>query len=434
MVFRNVRDAPGRIEDAPVNDVYAFFQPNALRSTQAVFDPAKRNSPDVMARTSAARPFPAVPSRPFEVDYLNGIHTSDTPADLGGRLTHDMDGRPIRRGVVAGRRVVGGDEVALTQAELDALAEAASGVIPARSSRSLLPGKADGTVSRVVTENGVTYPIRIADDLDEEGARRTLAHEVGHVIDMTTPPLRQNSVQTALKRNFSTGADGVVKDTKLTLPQHQGYTSSQAEEEMIAEGLRAYLTNPSYLKSTYPELAKRLREMVNTAPAMAGRLVLNAAPPLAVGGALLASQGGDARAAEASEPNFFAQFNEPDEPPPTNTGKDGEPNFFAQFEEEDGVPAPPPLSRRPGEAQAAPPQKRGEAESFFERENRRGSDRAAALLQGPTFGFGDEIAGGIVGAGSAGLAAAIRFARGAPGCQGGRPSRPGLPSFWRRMV
>lgn len=56
VIFKNAKDAPGNIQDAPAGDVYAFFPENAVRSRHAAFDPARREENDLLAGLALGAP------------------------------------------------------------------------------------------------------------------------------------------------------------------------------------------------------------------------------------------------------------------------------------------------------------------------------------------------------------------------------------------
>src|SRR5436190_10023148 len=75
---------------------------------------------------------PGRPLRPFEADYPSGA-----PADASGRLTADIEGRPLTAKYVVGRRVVGGEDEVFPATEFDALTAETIGrpseVLPSRA-------------------------------------------------------------------------------------------------------------------------------------------------------------------------------------------------------------------------------------------------------------------------------------------------------------
>jgi hypothetical protein len=60
----------------------------------------------------------------------------------------------------------------------------------------------------------------------------------------------------------------------LLVPLDQGYERGNVAFELIAEGIRAYLVNPNYVK-TAPRLAARIREAVNTHPTLSKLIQFN---------------------------------------------------------------------------------------------------------------------------------------------------------------
>ncbi len=49
-------------------------------------------------------------------------------------------------------------------------------------------------------------------------------------------------------------------------PEHFGYPPELVNSELVAEGLRAYLTNPNYFKTMAPKAAAKIRAAVNENP------------------------------------------------------------------------------------------------------------------------------------------------------------------------
>ncbi|MBT4701120.1 MAG: hypothetical protein HOB79_08575, partial [Rhodospirillaceae bacterium] len=79
-------------------------------------------------------------ARPFEADYPDGVQTDDA-----GRLTQDIEGRPIQDGSrVVGRRMVGGKDEALSPKEFDAIATEATG---GPAEKVAIPGNDMGRVA-----------------------------------------------------------------------------------------------------------------------------------------------------------------------------------------------------------------------------------------------------------------------------------------------
>jgi hypothetical protein len=81
-----------------------------------------KGAKNLASRSTSIYNPPVKPARPFEADYPAGA-----PADARGRLTQDLDGRPLTARYVVGRETVGGSDVALSREALDETATAAMG-------------------------------------------------------------------------------------------------------------------------------------------------------------------------------------------------------------------------------------------------------------------------------------------------------------------
>ena len=95
---------------------------------------------------------PKKPPRPFEADYPNGA-----PVNAEGRLTHDVEVRPLTGTWVVGRQVVGGDDRPFGPEELNALAEAGTGKSPSATP----PRDLRGAYGRVVIHGRSGRPVQV---------------------------------------------------------------------------------------------------------------------------------------------------------------------------------------------------------------------------------------------------------------------------------
>jgi hypothetical protein len=122
------------------------------------------------------RPFdpPKKPERPFEADYPDTI-----PADVGGRLTHDIDGRPLTAQRVVGRNVVGGRDEAFPADEFDALSNATTKY----GTMNLPPGGKGAPFGLTHMDEDGPAIIFLSSALSKDRRRRVYAHELGHAID-----------------------------------------------------------------------------------------------------------------------------------------------------------------------------------------------------------------------------------------------------------
>lgn len=219
---------------------------------------------------------PVKPQRPIEADYPAGV-----PADDAGRITHDPEGRPLGARFVAGRNVVGQGEKAISPAELDAITEATTGNAPASVARS----NQGGDSGRAAFHPGSRRPlgISIADDLPAEKAERVLAHEVGHVIDEVAGQIPTKGLNTELRQVYNTLNTGQERTRNLTGPEQAGYSSADVPRELMVEAVRAYLTDPNYLKTVAPKTAAAIRKAVNTNPVLMRIIQFNSVAGMAVG-------------------------------------------------------------------------------------------------------------------------------------------------------
>lgn len=234
---------------------YAVEQPNPVHFSSryaSIFDP------------------PTKPQRPFEADYPQGA-----PTDAAGRLTHDIDGRPLTARYVVGRREDSGPDVALSREALDEIATARTGA----PIREVAPGSAElgRDVGRAVFgRDGRPDSVYISSSLSDGQSPRVAGHEIGHVIDVTAGKIPTNGLNAELRslyntlNNLNRSRDGTEAATwgKPATPQAFGYRSDDIGREHMAEAIRAYMADPNYLKTVAPKTAARIREHVNANPAL----------------------------------------------------------------------------------------------------------------------------------------------------------------------
>ncbi len=214
---------------------------------------------------------PEMPRRPFEADYPKGAQ-----ADATGRLTHDIEGRPLTAERVVGRSMVGGDDVALPQAELDALATSLTGRRPENVTSREIQGNA-GVYKEgwdPVTGNRVRA-ISLNRNLLPHEAPRVLGHEVGHAISRMAADIPTEGLDTQLRRVYNdlNSNDWRAQRSRKTgvpvpqrywmTPEARGYPAKEVPDELMAEAIRAYMADPNYLKTTAPKVAARIRKHAN---------------------------------------------------------------------------------------------------------------------------------------------------------------------------
>jgi hypothetical protein len=239
------------------------------------------------ALTAGMHDAPLKPSRPFSADY-----TSGAPADDSGRLLFDIEGRPLRAKYIAGRRVAGGEDVRLTPVEIWDLVKRAIGRPPKEYAERTMKGES-GFYGQAYDEQGnlVRRRVAINRELEPEQKRYVLAHETGHMAHDLANGMSLSFIQELereLKPVYSTLNTGREGRQPPFLPQNRGYSDSEAPFELVAEFIRAYLTNPNYAKTVAPNAAAKLRALVNSHPQLSKLIQFNTLGGLAVLGGELA--------------------------------------------------------------------------------------------------------------------------------------------------
>lgn len=229
---------------------------------------------------------PTKTPRPFEADYPAGA-----AADAAGRLTADIEGNPLTARYVVGRNMVGGEDQAFPTAELDALTAATTGRGPEAVAPRALGQNAGLTV---VDKYSGPLDVYLRNNLSPEQALRVHAHELGHVIDEIAGQIPTQGLSKELGPVYNTlnnpnrsGADAATWGKPFT-PQAGGYTRTEMPREWMAEAIRAYMTDPNYLKTVAPQTAAAIRKAVNTNPRLSPVIQFNAAASPSLLGALAA--------------------------------------------------------------------------------------------------------------------------------------------------
>ena len=229
---------------------------------------------------------PVKPQRPFSADY-----PSPAPTDASGRLVADIEGRPLHAKHIAGRRVAGGADEALSPAQANSIIEEATGSLPKEVSNREMRGNA-----------GLFYPssrkIEINQELIPKQKELTLWHETGHLLDDISAGKKGMSVkglEQELEDVYSTLNTGKEQASPRILPRDQGYSRSEAPYEYIAEALRAYMTNPNYFKAVAPNAAAAIRALVNSHPQLSKLVQFNSLAGLAALGGALGTTNDDER-------------------------------------------------------------------------------------------------------------------------------------------
>jgi hypothetical protein len=288
-----VRDAyNGNYKGAALNAV-AAVPFGALNAGLSSVGKAAQDTDNIASRLIPVYNPPAKSLRPFEADYPNGA-----PSDAAGNLTHDIDGRPLTASYVAGRRVVGGSDQAIQPAEVRSIGEETTGrgimEAPSRSLRG-----ASGLVE-VNRYNRQPEQIFLSSSLTPGQSERVLNHEVGHVIDQASGEIPTDGLSRELRPMYNTLNTGQERTRNLTGPEHLGYKGDEIPREHMADAIRAYMSDPNYIKTVAPKTAARIRQFVNDNPKLKDIIQFNSVA--AAGGAgALAMQPDDAKGAEMSK-------------------------------------------------------------------------------------------------------------------------------------
>lgn len=212
---------------------------------------------------------PVTPKRSISDDYSGMI-----PADDFGRLTHDIDGRPFNADAtyVFGRRAVGGHEEAFsspTISDVNAISERLNGQGLESVARREIGGDAGRFKKTYNLNNDAEYHAYVANDLTPSQVPKVGLHEIGHGIDTFANEIPIDGLSKELGQlyhdlNDSMGRRGKpTKPSLQTNPATMGYKGDHVPREFMAEAIRAYMQDPSYIKSVAPKTAARIRKYVN---------------------------------------------------------------------------------------------------------------------------------------------------------------------------
>jgi hypothetical protein len=226
---------------------------------------------------------PPKPLRPFEADYPHGA-----PADATGRLTHDIEGRPLTARYIVDRKAAGAQDQAFAPAEFDDLARATTG----HAAEAIPPDQtAWGRTTLLPLDSGRLIPtgIELRAGMRPNKAGMVYGHELGHVIEEIADQIPTKGLSDELKGVYNSlnnpnrargGLDAAPTARPMT-PQRRGYDSENAPREYMAEAIRAYMTDPNYLKTVAPKTAAAIRAAVNAHPTLSKIIQFNAVGGLA---------------------------------------------------------------------------------------------------------------------------------------------------------
>lgn len=224
--------------------------------------------------------------RPITEDYKNGWVTDDA-----GKPLFDPEGRTLTAPFIAGRSragVGGGGDEAIPAAQFDAITEAITGNRAAPQTKREMRGDAGSLEKFPLPDgSGTGYQVYFDKTLKPAAIPGIVAHETSHAIDEIAGQIPVEGLTKELRPLYNLLATGQDRATKLTLPQHFGYSGENIPRELMAEAIRGYMTNPNYLKTVAPQTAARIREYVNNNPRLKSVIQFNSA----VGGLGFAAAG-----------------------------------------------------------------------------------------------------------------------------------------------
>ncbi len=230
---------------------------------------------------------PPRPVRDISADYPNGA-----PQDALGRITYDMDGRPIRAAFVAGRTSEAGilPESGVLE-NLAAISQGLYGAAPQAVAAREIGGDAGRFTSRPnIDGTGRDYFINYDKNLPPPKAASVQAHEIAHGIDELAGRIDTSGLKGELQTVYHDLNNPNPSPTaKQWTPQAAGYKGSDVDREYIAEAVRAYMTDPNYMKTVAPNTAVAIRKAVNSNALISGTLHFNSLAPflLTAGGSAL---------------------------------------------------------------------------------------------------------------------------------------------------
>lgn len=266
-----------------------------LPTAASVAKPAARAMGDILGymRPKTAANLAAKPSsmydppsrlpRAFEEDYPNGAQVN-----AAGNITRTIDGDPINPGAyVVGRAQDGGSDVALPGEALDKIAKAGTGrglvVVPegglgkdsgryrkARLSsdewEALKPWEREAS-------DGFRRSIDVTINPDPAAFERAARHEVSHLVNDIAgtgnvtkhgkPTIKR--IDSAFQAELDAIYDHLNRPEKwkggLFTPGDKKYPKAEWADEYAAEAVRAYMTDPNYMKTVAPNTAKAIRKV-----------------------------------------------------------------------------------------------------------------------------------------------------------------------------
>ena len=276
-------DAWGAAAGGLLGPVTAAYSPQIARGLLATQNSA--GSMTYAARSAKMRAPPQV----NEAGFWNEYKAVKPGAASGERAMVDIDGRPIDpRSSIAGLGVVDGPNVGISGDQARAIAQQLG--IDLRG----VPAKEIGRDAGRYLSGGGQRSILLDNNLVADQVPHVMRHELGHAVDdfagaYTAPgklpaisPAGQTKALAGIYDDLNNRAGpapiGTVRlPSRQSTPATDGYKPADHDAERMAEAMRAYLTNPAYIKTVAPGLAAKLRKAVNENPNLKHILTLNSA-------------------------------------------------------------------------------------------------------------------------------------------------------------
>ena len=231
--------------------------------------------------------------RPVVDDPRRGAMVSDGVPDLRGReaggglpsrLT-DPEGRELSAQYIVGQREPGGPNVPLALEEIrDVIRRLADDVqyVPSREMPKMPDGRRAGGFVESRGEPAYRQSAFFDDALrDDPFVHR---HEGSHLIDNLTLARERLANAPRNRRDAVTSSAETRPTSWMRLGRKSTYLNRR--DELTADAMQAYMTNPGRFKAKYPRLGKWIRDSVNQHPDVAGLIQFNTLFPwAALGGA-----------------------------------------------------------------------------------------------------------------------------------------------------
>jgi hypothetical protein len=251
----------------------------------------------VAAQRARMNPPPPRPQRPFDKDY-----PEEPATDAQGRLLTDIEGRFLSAKFVAGRHFSGEADVPLSPEDIKgAMAEAGVGIKHVKDERpdvartysKALRGQYQGIDYNKGRPDTTIY-LNVGPKAQDRDL--VIAHEFGHAIDHLAGNLSATLTHEEMAELSFVYANlrySRIKGGHLLQPENFGYEGDAIYPELVAEGIRAYMTDPNYFKTAAPKAAAKIRQAVAESPYLRRAIQFNSLGAIGMIGAGVRSQDRD---------------------------------------------------------------------------------------------------------------------------------------------